>query len=180
MIVELDRVEDLEYEHKLSHLAVLARALLPDEITATEASARLSEILDSGDEDEDDHRDISLQQIRLAALSSRHHEQMWRNTSVPPYKYTIGDLGYIPEGKDFESFVVVQNVVADGLTGLDVNESAHGLQSSWEGGFRQKQDLQPFPAPLNAFGYEVFKRVSLDMSRSRIVVFDQMDSRRTS
>lgn len=139
----------------MSHLAVLARALLPDEADAAEASARLSEVLDSDEDDEEDDAvgaAMSLRQIRLAALTSKDHEQTWKNGSVPAFKYAIGDLGYIPSGKDFKEFCVLQNVVADGLVSFTTTHNAIGWQGSWEGGFRRKQDLQPFPAPFNAYG----------------------------
>jgi len=148
----------VELQQKISHLAVLARALLPDVSNAAEVSARLSEIIDAdGDEDDSDshHTTLSLRQIRLAALSSANHAKMWRARTVPAYKYRIGDLGYIPDGKDFGSFVVLQNVVADGLVSFELVHNATGWQGCWDRGFRQNTDLQPFPAYMNAYGWAI-------------------------
>lgn len=142
----------MEYQEKLSHLAVLARALLPDDANASEITSRLTEILDE-DEDDDVRLSLPLQQIRLAALSSKNHEQTWRHGSVPPFKYSVGDLGYIPEGQDFSSFRLLQNVVKDGLVSFEVLSNAIGWQGAWQNGFRERHDLQPFPAPFSVCGY---------------------------
>ncbi|TCD62244.1 hypothetical protein EIP91_007140 [Steccherinum ochraceum] len=147
---EIVRDDSLELQQKISHLSVLIRALLPDDANATRLSAQLSDILDN---DEDD-TDLSLQQLRLTALSARP-PLMWGGGTVPAFHYHIGDLGYIPEGKTLKEMCVVGNVVEEGLVRFDVVESATGWQGSWERGFRAKQDLQPFPAPFNAHGWAV-------------------------
>ncbi|THH31372.1 hypothetical protein EUX98_g2807 [Antrodiella citrinella] len=152
---ELSNNKSIELQQKMSHLAVLARALLPDDANTIEVSARLNEIVDAWEDEENENNAVSLQQIRLAALSSKNHVKMWRERTVPAFKYQIGDLGYIPTGKDFSSFCVLQNVVADGLVAFELVQNATGWQGCWDRGFRQNQDLQAFPASFNAYGWAI-------------------------
>ncbi|KAH8084920.1 hypothetical protein BXZ70DRAFT_567025 [Cristinia sonorae] len=155
---EKDDEQSVELQQKISHLGLLARALLPDEGNAAEVSAQLSEMID-GDEDDEDNdftsHTISLRQIRLSALSMKNHETMWRNGSIPAFKFSVGDLGYIPEGKDFDSFCKLQNVMTDGLASFELAHSVLGWQGCWEGPYRKRQDLQAFPAPFDVWGWAV-------------------------
>ncbi|OCH91320.1 hypothetical protein OBBRIDRAFT_887032 [Obba rivulosa] len=140
-----------EVQKKLSHLAVLANALLSSSSNIDAVQARLQEILQ--DEEEYQPR-ISLRQLRMAALRSDIH-QTWRQSTVPAYKYAVGDLGYIPAGGGFDSFTVLCNVLRDGLTSFDINTDAEGIQIDWKGGFVDKQDLQPFCLPGDIRGWTV-------------------------
>lgn len=138
-------------QYRVNHLAVLVRALLPSSGDANTLNERLSHLL--GEDSEDSEQTISsLAQIRAAAILTGSHDHTWRQNTVPPYKYHVGDLGYLPKGKDFGSFVVLCNVLKNGDTSLDVSQHATGWQSSWNNGFLQRQELAPFPQPPNLSG----------------------------
>lgn len=145
-------LESVELQHRINHLTVLIRALLPGSSDVTRVSERLQHLLGE-DTEEEEEVSLSLAQIRVAAISVGNHDHTWSQNTVPPYKYSVGDLGYIPEGKDFDSFVVLCNVLKDGTADLNTNQLATGSQSSWVNGFINRQQLQPFFYPPNLSGY---------------------------
>ncbi|PSR79847.1 hypothetical protein PHLCEN_2v6893 [Hermanssonia centrifuga] len=130
----------LEVQQKVSHLAVLAKSLLPSSDDSALVSSRLSSILyysrpsipfsrggggddddDEGEEEGEDHDDgriakgqptAGLAKIRMAAILANTHSHTWARNVVPAYMYAVGDIGYVPRagGEDVTSFVVLSNV----------------------------------------------------------------------
>lgn len=138
---------------KVNHLAVLTKALLPSSGERTVVSQRLDDMLGDENEDEDDEsEELTLSLIRMKAICSNAHDFTWHNNLVPAYKFTVGDLGYIPDGGDFTSFVLLTNVLRDGLAYIDTVQSAHGTQFSMGTHFH-KQELQSFPVPYGFTGF---------------------------
>ncbi|KAI0077672.1 hypothetical protein K474DRAFT_1690765 [Panus rudis PR-1116 ss-1] len=149
-----DSRELLEVQHKVAHLTVLANALLPEDDDPEHLSSRLNELaLD--DEDDDKGTMLTLRQIRTAAIETNHHDHVWRPKSVPPHKLSVGDVGYLPPASDFDSFVVLRNIIGDVQDQLQISRSATGWQAAWEGGFRQRNEVQSFEFPGNVYGWPI-------------------------
>ncbi|CAL1697986.1 unnamed protein product [Somion occarium] len=148
---------DLTVQRKVAHLAVLARALLSDLEEPRTLSDRLNLLL-GDDEDEELEVDqclLSLRQIRMAAISANRHDHVWRPNTVPAYKFRVGDLGWIPAGRIFDEMTIICNVLDAKTAALEIKQTAIGWQGSWEGGFRTKQDLEPFLLPNDVHGWPV-------------------------
>ncbi|KAI0944487.1 hypothetical protein AcW1_002181 [Taiwanofungus camphoratus] len=151
----MDATTSVEMQQKVNHLALLAGAILPSSTDVAIASSRLQRIL--GDEDEQQYIDslhLTLRQIRIAALEANTHQQTWRQNTVPAYKYAVGDVGYIPSGKGFESFSVLCNILLEDRTSIETAKEATGGQSSWDGGFGSTE-LQPFDLPDDVKGWTI-------------------------
>ncbi|KAF7795151.1 hypothetical protein EIP86_006299 [Pleurotus ostreatoroseus] len=147
--------KSLDVQTRVNHLAILTKALLPSSGERTIVSQRLDDMLGDEDEDEDEeHEELTLPAIRMKAISSNTHNFTWHNNFVPAYKFHVGDLGYIANNGDFSSFVLLTNVLEDGLTVLDTVKSAHGTQWSMGTAFH-KQELQSFPAPCGFTGWPI-------------------------
>ncbi len=144
-------VASLEVQQKVSHLAVLAKSLLPSSDDTALVSSRLSSILyysrpsipfsrddddDDEGEEEEDHDGgriakgqptAGLAKIRMAAILANTHSHTWARNVVPAYMYAVGDIGYVPRGgEDCTSFVVLSNVVTDAER-FNHPAKAHGL-----------------------------------------------------
>ncbi|KAI0326798.1 hypothetical protein GY45DRAFT_1328458 [Cubamyces sp. BRFM 1775] len=147
-----------ERQRKLSHLVVLARALLPGSDNLTVVKERVQRVLCAEDE-EDEEADASiltLRQIRKAAFAVGAHQQAWHRNTVPPSKYSVGDLGYLPKGSnDWEDFVLCCNVFQG--NGFDCATSSHvtGRQGQWVDRIYQQQDMSPFELPGDINGWSV-------------------------
>ena len=131
---------------------MLIKALLPSDNDHQAILERLDEMLD----DSEEVQELSLRSIRMAAINSRTHSQAWSNNKVPPYLFTVGDIGYIPPGQDFGSFVVFQNVFKDDLAVLDAVNASHAEHTQWETGGVPgitRVPLQAFPAFNDYSGY---------------------------
>lgn len=132
---------------------MLTKALLPSSGERAVVSQRLDDMLRAEGEDEDDEgEELTLSLIRMKAISCNAHDFTWHNNLVPAYKFTVGDLGYIPDGGDFTSFVLLTSVLKDGLAYIDTVQSTHGTHFSMVTHFH-KQELQPFPVPYGFTGF---------------------------
>ncbi|RDX41179.1 hypothetical protein OH76DRAFT_1489711 [Lentinus brumalis] len=153
-----------DMQRKVNHLTILARALLPSSEDITSVQGRLQKLLGSLD-DEGGLSEIplmTLRQIRKAAIAADAHQQAWfENTGIPPHRFRVGDLGYLPkrdetEGKDWTKFVVLCNVLEEGLAKLDVSNARTGSKSSWQpGGSHVREDLAPYELPGGLHGWAV-------------------------
>jgi hypothetical protein len=83
----------------------------------------------------------SLRQIRMSNLNSRSHDHSWSERTVPPHKFSVGDMGYIPMGKDFESFKTLKTVP------FSVKKRAWGDQWCWEHVPIRREPLQSYELP---------------------------------
>ena len=148
-------------QQKVNHLTILARALLPSADNITTVQDRLHKLLGSLDEDDEmfDRPPMTLRQIRKAAIAANTHQQAWfANDGVTPHKLSVGDLGYIPKGsvageKNWDEFVVLCNVLDQGLARLETTTVTEGQQGSWQGGFHKWDELVSYELPGGIHGY---------------------------
>lgn len=141
---------------KVNHLGVLVKALLPDSRNFAAVTEQLDSLLGEEEEDEDEDGGLTLPLIRMQAIKQNAHDLTWDNNFVPAYMYTVGDIGYIPGGEDFNSFVVLKNVIKDNLVLLDTVQEIHGTHHPHTmGRMFARQELQSFPAPGGFYGYAV-------------------------
>ncbi|KAH9893932.1 hypothetical protein C8Q73DRAFT_774184 [Cubamyces lactineus] len=154
-----DDVVSEERQRKLSHLVLLARTLLPGSDNLTVVKERIQRVLCAEDE-EDEEADVSttltLRQIRKAAFAVDAPHQAWHRNTVPPSKYSIGDLGYLPKGSDdWEDFVVCCNVFQDNSFNCATSNHVTGRQGQWVNRIYQQQDMSPFELPGDINGWSV-------------------------
>ncbi|CCM02113.1 uncharacterized protein FIBRA_04190 [Fibroporia radiculosa] len=151
-----DSTVSIENQQKHSHLTILLKSLLPSNEEPANAVSRLQALMPDEDEDEESMgRELTLKQFRLAALNTSMHQTTWRQKVVPTYyKYTVGDVGYVPEGGDFASFVVLCNVIRDEAATVDVSERAVGEQWQWSFG-SGRQELPSFMRPDGKYSWTV-------------------------
>ncbi|KAI0742707.1 hypothetical protein C8Q80DRAFT_1221158 [Daedaleopsis nitida] len=157
--------ETAEVQRKVNHLTILARALLPSADNISNVQERLHKFLGSIDEDDDEEPAevplMSLRQIRKAAFAANVHQQSWfENENIKPHKYSVGDLGYIPkrkgtDEKDWGEFVVLCNVLQEGLASLEVTPITEGKQGGWQNGTHRWDDMNPYELPGDIYGWTV-------------------------
>ena len=177
-----------DMQRKLNHLTVLARALLPSSDNIEVVQQRLHKLIgsaDGGDDEECQFGEVplmSLRQIRKAAIAADAHQQAWyENNGITPHKFSVGDLGYLPkrdgsEEKDWANFVVLCNVLEDGLASLETTRVKEGQQGGWQGGFHKWDTLTPFELPGGVDGYALRPSLPLETLANQ----RQMDRRRAS
>lgn len=142
-------------QRKIAHLAVLAKALFPDEEDPVSLSERLDSLLGGDDDDESedvDHNPLTLRQIRMIAIKANKHDHVWKPNTVPAHKFRVGDVGWVPHGKEFNEMEVFCNVLDNGMAKFDMKESAIGWQGSWVGGHRENRDMKPIFFPNDIYG----------------------------
>lgn len=74
---------------------------------------------------------------------------------MPADKFSVGDIGYIPVGGDFGSFVLLSNVIKDGKAVLNLCQRWHGEHWCWEHVPIQRQPLQAYELPEAVAGWPV-------------------------
>ncbi|KAI9057558.1 hypothetical protein FKP32DRAFT_1615265 [Trametes sanguinea] len=158
----------IEKQRKISHLTMIARTLLPDSENIDVVQKRLQDVLTAEDEEDEEAEmaSISLRQLRKAALANGMIQQAWHRNTVPPNKYAVGDLGYLPRGSnDWSDFVLCCNVYQDGSISTDVENFASGMQGSWvQGGRYDRQKLTPFDYPGGINGWPVVVLPEVDFT----------------
>ncbi|KAL7278617.1 hypothetical protein ACG7TL_007618 [Trametes sanguinea] len=149
----------IEKQRKISHLTMIARTLLPDSENLDVVKKRLRDVLTAEDEEDEEAEmsSISLRQLRMAALANGMVQQAWHRNTVPPNKYAVGDLGYLPPGSnDWSDFVFCCNIYQDGSVNADIESRVAGMQGSWiKGGGYDRQELTPFDYPGGISGWPV-------------------------
>ncbi|KAI0351618.1 hypothetical protein OH77DRAFT_1429437 [Trametes cingulata] len=151
-----NQIETVERQVKISHLAVLARALLPGTDDLEVVKKRLQRVVSAEDEEDEEAEPahMSLRQIRKAAFAAELEHEPWHRNTVPPHKFSVGDLGYLPQScDDWNDFVVLCNVLQEGTFNLDTFNHATGRQGTWANHFYERQDITPFELPggINAW-----------------------------
>ncbi|KAH9922319.1 uncharacterized protein BXZ73DRAFT_51396 [Epithele typhae] len=157
-----------EIQHKLNHLTILARALLPDSGDTVAVQERLHRILGSADcEDEDEDAfeilhtpTLTLRRIREAAISAGGHKQVWSESNgIAPHRFAVGDYGYFPKSnvveQDWSEFVVLGNVQDEGLVRFETTHVSDGKQGAWHDGCHKWDDVQSFELPDGVHGWTV-------------------------
>ncbi|PIL25894.1 hypothetical protein GSI_11647 [Ganoderma sinense ZZ0214-1] len=159
-----DDSTSVEMQRKINHLTVLARAILPSTDDISTVHERLHKLLGTIDGDLDEEEEplelppMSLRQIRQAAISINVHQASWFESSgIAPHKFSVGDIGYIPkdedEKSDWSKFVLIGNVLTEGLAKLEVSSTTNGKQSGWRDRIHQSADLASFELPGGIHGW---------------------------
>ncbi|KAG2143431.1 uncharacterized protein EDB93DRAFT_1156157 [Suillus bovinus] len=142
-----------EMQKKINHLVTLARALLPSGRQSPVLPTQLEALIE---ETEFETPSLTLQQIRnLSWTAEGAHDHTWYERNVPADKFSVGDIGYIPVGGDFGSFVLLGNVIKDGKAGLSLSQRSHGEHWCWEHVPIQRQPLQAYELPEAVAGWPV-------------------------
>lgn len=127
----------------------LARSLLPTDREAPGLPSKLQKLI--GDNDFD-APSLTLRQVRDLTFHAGAHEHSWYERNVPACKFSVGDLGYIPGGRDWGSFVRLGNVVEGDPGALKLSFRAKGTHWCWENVPFRREPLQAFEMPMNMSG----------------------------
>jgi len=136
-------------QRKINHLVTLAQGLLPSEGDPPGLSAQLQELMDNETEDT---TSLTLRQVRNLTLNANQHDHSWSERTVPPHKFIVGDLGYVPHGKGFESFVTLRNVLRDGLAQFALESKASADHWCWAQVPIRRQPLDAYALPGDVSG----------------------------
>ncbi|KAH7882155.1 hypothetical protein F5I97DRAFT_1817508 [Phlebopus sp. FC_14] len=146
-----DKVAE-DMQKKVNHLVTLARALLPSGSRSPELAPELQRFIDDNDFEAPS---ITLRQVRDLTFDTDGHNHSWYERNVPAGKFSVGDLGYLPPGKGWDSFVRLLNVANDGLVKLQTSSKSIGEHWCWEEVPIRRQPLQAFEMPGNINGWPV-------------------------
>ncbi|KAG1758128.1 hypothetical protein EDD22DRAFT_972357 [Suillus occidentalis] len=151
-----DRGEEIvteEIQKKINHLVTLARVLLPSGRQSPVLPTKLEALIE---ETEFETPSLTLRQIRdLSWNAEGAHGHTWYEKNVPADKFSVGDIGYIPVGGDFGSFVLLGNVIKDGKAVFSLSQQSHGEHWCWEHVPIQRQPLQAYELPEAIAGWPV-------------------------
>jgi len=152
-----DEVEDGDTTRRISHLVTLTQGLLPADKAPINLSPRVKALIGDNDDDDDDrtnyfgskHRPkLDLRQLRLSNIEAHTHDHTWReNGGIQPHKFSVGDFGYIAPGKNFKDFVILGNVLKEGLAKFEIQSHASGGQWSWKDFPIRRVPMDPFTLP---------------------------------
>ncbi|OAX35033.1 hypothetical protein K503DRAFT_830922 [Rhizopogon vinicolor AM-OR11-026] len=142
-----------ETQKKINHLVTLARTLLPSERQSPVLPTQLKALIE---ETESETSSLTLRRIReLTWDAEGGHNHAWYERSVPANKFSVGDIGYIPVGKDFGSFVLLCNVIKDGTAAFSLLQRSHGEHWCWKHVPIRRQPLQAYELPEVVAGWPV-------------------------
>lgn len=134
-----------EMQKKINHIVTLARALLPSDRQPPVLPTHLEALIE---ETEFGTAPLTLRQIReLSWDAEGGHNHAWYERNVPADKFSVGDIGYIPVGKDFSSFVLLHNVIKYGTVALSLSQRSHGEHWCWKHVPVRRQPLQAYELP---------------------------------
>jgi hypothetical protein len=150
------RAVPLALQRKYSHLAVLARSLLPPERGKSPALPAAAAALLADDSFDGSRPTLALSAVRAAARA----EHAWCETQdVPPHKFAVGDLGHVPHGAKLgESFVKLCNVFelehgqSVPAATFPVEKKQRADMWCWKDRFNDREDVQGFPMGPDIFG----------------------------
>ncbi|KAF9456391.1 hypothetical protein BDZ94DRAFT_1229713 [Collybia nuda] len=148
----IDRLEEDETRRKITHLVALARGLLPTKNDPPELSPRVKALLssDGGADLQYSQPKLTLRQVRLSNIEAKTHEHAWNeNSCVQAHKFSVGDFGYVPKGKDFDEFIVLGNVFKDELAFFPTESRASGSQWCWKDLPIKRTEITPVSLPGN-------------------------------
>ncbi|KAJ7141866.1 hypothetical protein C8R43DRAFT_584498 [Mycena crocata] len=127
---------------KLTQLTALVCGLLPSGSNPPGLPSQLRSLLDGNDPYT---ISLSLRQLRMLSIEDNTHGYVWqKGSSIPPHKFHVGDFGYIPTGEDWNTFVVLGNILRDGLAALGVENKTSGVQWCWKDRPMRRSDLESF------------------------------------
>ncbi|KAG1803173.1 uncharacterized protein BJ212DRAFT_1449933 [Suillus subaureus] len=142
-----------EMQKKVNHLVTLARALLPGGRQIPVLPTQLEALIEETDSE---IPSLTLRQIRnLTWNAEGTHGHSWYERNVPADKFSVGDIGYIPVGGDFGSFVLLSNIIKDGKAVLSLSQRSHGEHWCWDHVPIHRQPLQAYELPGAVVGWPV-------------------------
>ncbi|KAF8130317.1 hypothetical protein EV363DRAFT_1432216 [Boletus edulis] len=141
-----------DIQKKVNHLVTLARSLLPSGSQQPLLPSKLQQLIEDNDSDTPS---LTLRQVRDLTFHAGAHEHSWYERNVPACKFSVGDFGYTPRGKDWSSFVRLGNVLEDDAGALKLSFRANGEHWCWEDVPIRRQPLQAFELPMNVSGWPV-------------------------
>ncbi|KAG6374029.1 hypothetical protein JVT61DRAFT_4667 [Boletus reticuloceps] len=141
-----------DIQKKVNHLVTLARSLLPSGSQQPLLPSKLQQLIEDNDSDTPS---LTLRQVRDLTFHAGAHEHSWYERNVPACKFSVGDFGYTPRGKDWSSFVRLGNVLEDDAGALKLSFRANGEHWCWENVPIRRQPLQAFELPMTVSGWPV-------------------------
>ncbi|KIJ18169.1 hypothetical protein PAXINDRAFT_154070 [Paxillus involutus ATCC 200175] len=141
-----------DMQKKINHLVTLARALLPSGSESPELPPKLQELIEDNDFDTPC---LTLRQVRDLTFQAGGHDHSWYERHVPADKFSVGDIGYIPPGAGWDSFVRLRNVFEDDIGVFKTSMKSKGEHWCWENVPIRRQPLQAFEMPMNIAGWPV-------------------------
>ncbi|KAJ7468590.1 hypothetical protein FB451DRAFT_1039570 [Mycena latifolia] len=125
--------QDLDEEPwQLTQLTALVASLLPSGSKPPGLSSQMKKVLGITEESFGPSTP-SLRQFRLLGIEASSHGYAWqKNSSIPAHKFSVGDLIYIPPGKDWDASVTLGNIIKEGLVDFDLERKASGVQWCWK------------------------------------------------
>lgn len=139
-----------EVQRKINHLVTLAQGLLPCGSDPPALSAHLQELIEDASENS---TALTLRKVRNLTLDANQHGHSWSERTIPPHKFFVGDLGYIPPGKGFESFVTLRNVMKEGAAQFELESKASADHWCWAQVPIRRQPLDAYTLPDDISGY---------------------------
>lgn len=136
-------------QQKINHLVTLAKGLLPSEKDPPILPSYLQELIE---DDGEASPPLALRQVRNLTFDANAHSHSWSERTVPAGKFALGDLGYIPAGKDMDAFVLVRNVIKDNLTQFSIESTPRGDHWCWEQIPLNRQPIDTYALPSNVLG----------------------------
>ncbi|KAJ7656678.1 hypothetical protein B0H17DRAFT_358540 [Mycena rosella] len=144
-----DSVVVEEEAWQLTQLTALVASLLPSGSEPPGLPSHTQETLNAIDESWGPST-LSLRQFRLLSIEANTHGYVWqKNSSIPAHKFSVGDIGYIPVGGDWDAFIMLRNILKDDLASFGVERKASGIQWCWKELPIRHVDLQNFELPEN-------------------------------
>ncbi|KAG5638407.1 hypothetical protein H0H81_000184 [Sphagnurus paluster] len=150
-----NQFDDGDTTGRISHLVSITRGLLPASDAPLILPPRVKALINIPDQDEDEfgyqRPKLDLRQIRLSNIEANTHGHTWNeNSCVPSHKFAVGDFGYMPRnGNDFKDFLVLGNVLKEGLASFEVNDHTDGTQWCWADTPIRRSPLEPHALPGN-------------------------------
>ena len=136
-------------QKKINHLVTLAQSLLPSGSEPPKLPSKLQKLIEDSDFDTPC---LTLHQVRDLTFHAGAHEHSWCQRNVPACKFSVGDFGYIPRGKDWNAFIRLENVFERDAGALKLSLRTHGEHWCWENVPIQRQHLQAFELPMDVSG----------------------------
>ncbi|KAJ6554053.1 hypothetical protein DFH09DRAFT_1166534 [Mycena vulgaris] len=132
---------------QLTQLTALVASLLPSGSDPPGLSSQIKHVLDATDQAYGPSAP-SLRQFRMLGIEANAHGYVWqKNSSIPAHKFSVGDIGYIPPGKDWDAFITLGNIIKDGLAGFALERKSSGVQWCWKDLPIRHVNLQSFDLP---------------------------------
>ncbi|KAJ7041231.1 hypothetical protein C8F04DRAFT_1080699 [Mycena alexandri] len=140
---------------QLTQLTALIANLLPPSNDPPGLPTQIKNVLSARD-DSWAPSPLSLRQLRMLSIEADGHSYVWKtNTSIPAHKFSVGDIGFIPGGKGWDSFVTLGNVFEDGLADFPVKRDASGVHWCWKDVPVRHSSLQNFELPQDVHCWPV-------------------------